>query len=52
MTSLSMDKHQPKKQSDQDTLAEVTLEIAKPRVAMSAREQIHVLRNDVVVKEN
>jgi hypothetical protein len=33
-----MDKNQTKKQSDQDTLAEITLEMAKPRVAMSARE--------------
>jgi hypothetical protein len=52
MTSSSMDKNQTKKQSDRDTLAEITLEMAKPRVAMSAREQIHVLRNDLVVKEN
>jgi hypothetical protein len=34
-----MDKTKTKKQSDQDTLAEVTLEMAKPRVAMSARER-------------
>jgi hypothetical protein len=33
-----MSKNRTKKQSDQDTLAEVTLEMAKPRVAMSARE--------------
>jgi hypothetical protein len=33
-----MDKKKTKKQSDQDTLAEVTWEMAKPRVAMSARE--------------
>jgi hypothetical protein len=37
MTSSGMDKTKTKKQSDQDTLAEVTLEMAKPRVAMSAR---------------
>jgi hypothetical protein len=34
-----MDKTKTKKQSDQETLAEVTLEMAKPRVAMSARER-------------
>ena len=34
-----MGKTKTKKQSDQDTLAEVTLEMAKPRVAMSARER-------------
>ena len=33
-----MSKNRTKRQSDQDTLAEVTLEMAKPRVAMSARE--------------
>jgi hypothetical protein len=38
MTSSGMDKKKTKKQSDQDTLPEVTLEMAKPRVAMSARE--------------
>jgi hypothetical protein len=39
MTSSGMDKKKTKKQSDQDTLAEVTLEMAKPRVARSARER-------------
>jgi hypothetical protein len=34
-----MSKNRTKKQSDQDTLAEVTLEMAKPRVAGSARER-------------
>jgi hypothetical protein len=34
-----MGKTKTKKQSDQDTLAEVTKEMAKPRVAMSARER-------------
>jgi len=33
-----MDKTKTKEQADKDTLAEVTLEMAKPRVAMSARE--------------
>jgi hypothetical protein len=32
-----MDKNKTKKQKDKDTLAEVTKEMAKPRVAMSAR---------------
>jgi hypothetical protein len=39
MTSSGMGKNKTEKQSDQDTLAEVTLEMAKPRVAMSARER-------------
>jgi hypothetical protein len=39
MTSSCMDKTKTKKQSDQDILAEITLEMAKPRVAMSARER-------------
>jgi hypothetical protein len=33
-----MSKNKPKKQSDQDALAEVAFEMAKPRVARSARE--------------
>jgi hypothetical protein len=33
-----MDKTKTKKQSDKDTLAEVIKEMARPRVAMSARE--------------
>jgi hypothetical protein len=33
-----MDKIKTKKQSDKDTLAEVPLEMAKPRVAKSAKE--------------
>jgi hypothetical protein len=37
MTSSGMAKTKTKKQSDKDTIAEVTLEMAKPRVAMSAR---------------
>ena len=38
MTSSEMGKTKSKKQSDKDTIAEVTLEMAKPRVALSARE--------------
>ena len=34
-----MDRNKSKKQLDKDTLAEVTLEMAKPRVAMSARQR-------------
>ena len=34
-----MSKNKPKKQSDQDTLAEVAFEMAKLRVARSARER-------------
>ena len=34
-----MGKTKTKKQSDKDTIAEVTLEMAKPRVAMSARQR-------------
>jgi hypothetical protein len=37
MTSSGMDETKSKKQSDKDTIAEVPLEMAKPRVAMSAR---------------
>jgi hypothetical protein len=51
MTFSCMDKKETNKQSDQDTLAEVTKEMAKPRVAMSARKQLHILRNDLVVKD-
>jgi hypothetical protein len=38
MTFSEMGKTKSKKQSDKDTIAEITLEIAKPRVALSARE--------------
>ena len=40
-----MDKKKTKKQSDKDTLAEVTKEMAKPRVAMSAREHSDTYEN-------
>jgi hypothetical protein len=39
-----------KKQLDKDTLAEVTKEMAKPRVAMSAREPSPTFRSEAVVK--
>jgi hypothetical protein len=40
-----MDKKKTKKQSPKATLAEVTKEMAKPRVAMSARERSYIRRN-------
>jgi len=40
-----MDKKKTKKQSPKATLAEVIKEMAKPRVAMSAREHGHIRRN-------
>jgi hypothetical protein len=40
-----------KKQSAKATLAEVKKEMAKPRVAMSAREYCHTVRNGVLVVE-
>jgi hypothetical protein len=45
-------KKKSKKQSAKATLAEVIKEMAKPRVAMSAREHSHILRNEVLVVEN
>ena len=45
-------KKKTKKQSAKATLAEVVKEMAKPRVAMSAREQGHISRNEVLVVEN
>jgi len=52
MTFSCMDKKKTKKQSDKDTLAEVTKKMAKPRVAMSAREGSDILRNDLLVVKN
>ena len=51
MTFSCMAKKKTKKQSDKDTLAEVTKEMAKPRVAMSAREHSHILRDDLLPNE-
>jgi hypothetical protein len=48
----TVDKKQTKKQSAKATLAEVIKEMAKPRVASSAQEHSHILRNDVLVVEN
>ena len=48
-----MAKRKTQKQSAKATLAEVIREMAKPRVAMSAREHYHIIRNEVlVVKDN
>lgn len=41
-----------KKQSAKATLAEVIKEMAKPRVASSAREHRHIFRDEVLVVEN
>ena len=45
-------KKKTKEQSAKATLAEVVKEMAKPRVAMSAREHSHISRNEVLVVEN
>jgi hypothetical protein len=47
-----MGKRKAKKQSAKATLAEVIKEMAKPRVASSAREQGHISRDKVLVVEN
>jgi hypothetical protein len=47
-----MDKRKTKEQQDKATLAEVTKEMAKPRVAMSAREDCHIVRKEVLVVED
>jgi len=41
-----------KKQSAKATLAEVTNEMAKPRVARSAREHSQIVHNEVLVVKN
>jgi hypothetical protein len=47
-----MGKRKTKKQVARETLAEVTKEMAQPRVAMSAREHSPSVRNEVLVVEN
>ena len=47
-----MDKRKTKAQQDRAILAEVIKEMAKPRVAMSAREHCHIVRKEVLVVEN
>jgi hypothetical protein len=51
MTSSGMDKTKSKKQLDKDTIAEVTLEMAKPRVAMSARRDTNGTRNPSAARD-
>jgi hypothetical protein len=46
-----MGKRNAKKQSAKATLAEVVKEMAKPRVAMSAREHSPLGRNEVLVRD-
>ena len=48
----TMGKKKAKRQSDKATLAEVIKEMAKPRVASSAREQSPFFRNEVLVVQN
>jgi hypothetical protein len=45
-------KEKTSKESAKATLAEVTKETAKPRVAMAAREHRHTIRNEVLVVKN
>jgi hypothetical protein len=47
-----MDKRKTKAPQDKTTLAEVIKEMAKPRVAMSAREHCHIVRKEVLVVEH
>ena len=47
-----MRKRKTKEQQDKATLAEVIKEMAKPMVAMSARERCHIVRKEVLVVEN
>ena len=47
-----MGRKKTKKQSAKATLAEVVKDMAKPRVAMSAREDYHIVRKEVLVVEH
>jgi hypothetical protein len=47
-----MGKRKTKAQQDKATLAEVVREMARPRVAMSAREANDGRRNEVLVVKN
>jgi hypothetical protein len=47
-----MGKRKTKEQQDNATLAEVLKEMAKPRVAMSARDHCHIVRKEVLAVEN
>jgi hypothetical protein len=45
-------KRKTKKQVAKATLAAVTKEMAEPRVAMSAREHSHIIRNSLLIVKN
>jgi hypothetical protein len=47
-----MVKRRTKEQQDKATLAEVIKEMAKPRVAMSARGHYHIVRKKTLVVKN
>ena len=47
-----MGRRKTKEQQDKATLAEIIKEMARPRVAMSAREHLHIVRKKVLVVEN
>jgi hypothetical protein len=47
-----MNRRKTKAPQDKTTLAEVIKEMAKPTVAMSAREHGHIVRKDILVVEN
>jgi hypothetical protein len=47
-----MGKGKTKEQQDKATLAKIIKEMAKPRVAMSARENCHIVRKEILVVEN
>ena len=48
----TMGKKKINKQSARETLSEVIKEMAKPRVATSAREHSHIFRNELLVVKN
>jgi hypothetical protein len=50
--SYLMRKRKTKEQQDRATLADVVKEMAKPRVALSARERGQTSRNEVLVVKN
>jgi hypothetical protein len=47
-----MGKRKTKEQQDKVTLAEVIKEMAKPKVAMSARGHCQIVRKEVLVVKN
>ena len=48
----TMGKKKINKQSARETLSEVIKEMARPRVAASAREHSHIFRNELLVVKN